>query len=195
VNSLTNAASRHDVTTLLIQWRDGNTQALDRLIPVVYAELRRVARAHLRSERDGHSLQTTDLVHEVYLRLVDIDRMTLENRAHFFAVTSRLMRQLLVDHARRRDADKRGGGATMVSLSHASPAARAIAVDILALEEALEALTALDERLCRVVELKFFGGLTIEEIAVALNVSRATVERDWAAAKAWLFDRLSSPRR
>jgi len=153
-----------------------------------------VARAHLRSERDGHSLQTTDLVHEVYVRLVDIDRMTLESRAHFFAVTSRLMRQLLVDHARRRDADKRGGGATMVSLSHASPVARAIAVDILALEEALDALTALDERLCRVVELKFFGGLTIDEVAVALNVSRATVERDWAAAKAWLFDRLSSPR-
>jgi RNA polymerase sigma factor (TIGR02999 family) len=153
-----------------------------------------VARAQLRSERDGHSLQTTDLVHEVYLRLVDIDRMTVENRAHFFAVTSRLMRQLLVDHARRRGADKRGGGATMVSLSQASPAARTIAVDILALEEALEALTMLDERLCRVVELKFFGGLTIEEVAVALNVSRATVERDWTAARAWLFDRLSSLR-
>ena len=188
---MTDSPSRQDVTALLLEWRAGEKDALDRLVPIIYSDLRRMARARLRAERDGHSLQTTALVHEVYLRLVDADRMTLENRAHFFAVTSRLMRQILVDHARRRTAEKRGGDRTMVSLSDASPAAPATTVDILALDEALDALTALDERLCRVVELKFFGGLTIEETAMALEVSRATVERDWAAAKAWLFDRMS----
>jgi RNA polymerase sigma factor (TIGR02999 family) len=154
-----------------------------------------VARARLRAERDGHSLQTTDLVHEVYLRLIDADRVTFENRAHFFAVASRLMRQVLVDHARRRNAEKRGGDMTMVSLVGESPATPPRTVDILALDEALDALTALDDRLCRVVELKFFAGLTIDETAAALEVSPATVERDWAAAKAWLFERLSSPPR
>ncbi|MGH9257192.1 MAG: ECF-type sigma factor [Vicinamibacterales bacterium] len=191
---MTDSPSRQDVTGLLLEWRDGRRDALDRLVPVVYAELRRVARARLRAERDGHSLQTNELVHEVYLRLVDIDRMTLTSRAHFFAVASRLMRQVLVDHARRRDAGKRGGDVTMVSLSDASPAGPATAVDILALDEALDTLTGLDARLCRVVELKFFGGLTIEETAAALDVSRATVERDWTAAKAWLFERMSSSR-
>ncbi len=183
--------SRQDVTSLLLRWRDGEKDALDRLVPIVYADLRHMARARLRAERNGHSLQTTALVHEVYLRLVDAERMTVENRAHFFAVTARLMRQILVDHARRRDAEKRGGDVTMVSLSGASPAVPERQVDILALDEALDALTALDERLCRVVELKFFGGLTIEEIAMALDVSHATVERDWAVAKAWLFDWMS----
>ena len=184
--------SRQDVTSLLLRWRDGEKDALDRSGPDRLRRSRRMARARLRAERDGHSLQTTALVHEVYLRLVDAERMTVENRAHFFAVTARLMRQILVDHARRRDAEKRGGDVTMVSLSDASPAVPETSVDILALDEALDALTALDERLCRVVELKFFGGLTIEEIAMALDVSRATVERDWAVAKAWLFDRMSS---
>jgi RNA polymerase sigma factor (TIGR02999 family) len=188
---MTDSPSRHEVTTLLLKWRDGEKAALDRLVPIIYSDLRRMARARLRAERDGHSLQTTALVHEVYLRLVDADRMTLENRAHFFAVAARLMRQILVDHARRRDAEKRGGDVTMVSLSDASPVMPEATVDLLALDEALEALTALDERLCRVVELKFFGGLTIEETAMALGVSRATVERDWTAAKAWLFERMS----
>jgi RNA polymerase sigma factor (TIGR02999 family) len=188
---MTDSSSRHEVTTLLLKWRDGEKAALDRLVPIIYSDLQRMARARLRAERDGHSLQTTALVHEVYLRLVDANRMTLENRAHFFGVASRLMRQVLVDHARRRDAEKRGGDATRVSLSDASPTAPDRIVDILVLDEALEALTALDERLCRVVELKFFGGLTIDEMAAALNVSRATVERDWAVAKAWLFDRMS----
>ena len=184
-------SSRHDVTGLLLRWRDGEKDALDHLIPIIYADLRRMAKARLRSERDGHSLQTTALVHEVYLRLVGAEQLTLENRAHFFAVATGLMRQILVDHARRRDADKRGGDVTMVTLSDASPSAPQTTVDVLALDEALDALSALDERLCRVVELKFFGGLTIEETAIALNVSRATVERDWAAAKAWLYDRMS----
>ena len=188
---MTDSSSGRDVTALLLQWRDGKTEALDRLLPVVYAELRRVARARLRTERPGQGLQTTELVHEVYLRLVDLDRMTLKNRSHFFALASRLMRQVLVDDARRRHADKRGGDVTMVSLGDASPVAPAVTVDILALDEALGALEALDARLCRVVELKFFGGLTIEETATALEVSPATVERDWAAAKAWLYDRMS----
>jgi RNA polymerase sigma-70 factor, ECF subfamily len=130
----------------------------------------------------------------VYLRLVDVDRMTLENRAHFFAIASRLMRQVLVDHARRRDADKRGGDVTIVSLADVAPAGAGTTVDVLDLDEALDELTTLDPRLCRVVELKFFGGLTIEETAAALEVSRATVERDWAVAKAWLYDRMSSRR-
>ena len=166
---MTDSSSGPDVTALLLQWRDGKTEALASLLPVVYAELRRVARARLRTERPGHSLQTTELVHEVYLRLVDLDRMTLNNRAHFFALASRLMRQVLVDDARRRNAEKRGGDVTMVSLGDASPVAPAVAVDILALDEALGALEALDPRLCRVVELKFFGGLTIEEAATALD--------------------------
>jgi RNA polymerase sigma factor (TIGR02999 family) len=191
---MTDSSSRQSVTGLLLQWRDGRKEALDRLVPIVYSELKRLARTRLRGEQEGHSLQATALVHEVYLRLVDVDRMTLENRAHFFAVASRLMRQVLVDHARRRDADKRGGDVTIVSLADVAPAGPGTTVDILALDEALDALTTLDPRLCRVVELKFFGGLTIEETAAALEVSRATVERDWAVAKAWLYERMSSRR-
>ena len=180
-----------DVTALLIRWREGDGAALDALIPLVYAELRRVARARLRSERHAQSLQTTALVHEVYLRLVDIDRLTFESRAHFFAVAARLMRQILVDHARRRRAEKRGGGAGMLTLEDVSPAASPNIVDVIALDVALDELARVEERLCRVVELKFFAGLTIDETAIALEVSPATVERDWAVAKAWLYDRLS----
>ena len=191
---MTDSSSRQSVTGLLLQWCDGRKEALDRLVPIVYSELKRLARMRLRGEQEGHSLQATALVHEVYLRLVDVDRMTLENRAHFFAVASRLMRQILVDHARRRGADKRGGDVTVISLTDAAPAEPETTVDILALDEALDALMTLDARLCRVVELKFFSGLTIEETAAALDVSRATVERDWAVAKAWLYDRMSSRR-
>ena len=180
-----------NVTDLLIKWREGDSAALDALIPLVYAELRRVARVRLRNEHKAHSLQTTALVHEVYLRLVDIDRFTFETRAHFFAVAARLMRQILVDHARRRRAEKRGGGATMLTLEDVSPAASRNMVDIIALDVALDGLARVEERLCRVVELKFFAGLTINETAVALEVSPATVERDWAIAKAWLYERIS----
>ena len=182
-----------DVTALLIQWRQGNKAALDALVSLVYHELRRTARARLRGERGepAHALETTALVHEVYLRLVDVNRLTFENRAHFFAVAARLMRQILVDHARRRQAEKRGGDATMVSLEAAGPAVSPNIVDVLALDVALDDLARLEERLCRVVELKFFAGLTIDETAAALEVSPVTVERDWAIAKAWLFERLS----
>ena len=181
---------REAVTALLLEWRQGDKGALDRLVPLVYEELRRVARARLKGER-GHSLQTTALVHEAYFRLVDLDRMTFNSRTHFFAVAARLMRQILVDHARKRLAGKRGGGLTIVGLDEVSPAAKTTEVDVLALDEALDQLTSIDARLCQVVELRFFAGLNIDETAEALDVSTATVERDWVTAKAWLFQRLS----
>ena len=185
-------ADQPDVTQLLADWQRGDQDAFDRLVPVVYDELRRVARARLRAERDGHTLQTTALVHEAYVRLVDLNRMTLRDRTHFFAMASRLMREILVDHARRRHAHKRGAGAEVISLDDAGPVAGRAAVDLLALDEALTQLGALDARPCRVVELRFFGGLSIAETALALDVSPATVERDWIVAKAWLHQRLCS---
>jgi RNA polymerase sigma factor (TIGR02999 family) len=186
----------HDVTELLLSWRQGDTAAFDRLVPLVYDDLRRVARGHLRRERPGHSLQATALVHEVFLRLVDVDRMTVQSRTHFFALSARLMRQILVDHARRQQAGKRGGGATVIGLSDAAgaPAPTSTSmVDVLALDEALEALSSFDAQQCRVVELRFFAGLNIPEAADALGVSTATVEREWAMAKAWLHQRLATP--
>jgi RNA polymerase sigma factor (TIGR02999 family) len=190
------ASRAQNVTELLLSWGQGDTAALDRLVPLLYDDLRRVARGHLRRERPGHSLQATALVHEVFLRLVDVDRMTLKSRAHFFALSARLMRQILVDHARRQRASKRGGSATVISLNEASGAAAPTStssVDVLALDEALDALSSLDARQCRVVELRFFAGLNIPEAADALGVSTATVEREWAMAKAWLHQRLSTP--
>jgi RNA polymerase sigma factor (TIGR02999 family) len=190
---MTDRSRVQEVTGLLLSWRQGDAAALDRLIPLVYDELRRVARGHLRREPPGHSLQATALVHEVYLRLVDVDRMTLKNRTHFFGVAARLMRQILVDHARRKRADKRGGGVTMVSLDEVSPVAQTPGVDVLALDEALDALSSFDVQQGRVVELRFFAGLNIDETAEALDVSTATVEREWVMAKAWLHRRLSMP--
>jgi RNA polymerase sigma factor (TIGR02999 family) len=186
----------HTVTELLLSWGQGDTAALERLMPLLYDDLRRVARRHLRRERPEHTLQPTALVHEVFLRLVDVNRMTVKNRTHFFALSARLMRQVLVDHARRQRAGKRGGGATVVGLSEAAGAAgpgSTSGVDVLALDEALDALSALDVQQCRVVELRFFAGLSIPEAAEALAVSTATVEREWAMAKAWLHQRLSTP--
>ena len=185
-------ADRRDLTQLLTDWQAGDQQALDRLMPLVYDELRRVARARLRSERDDHTLQTTALVHEAYVRLVDLDRMTLRDRMHFFAMASRLMREILIDHARRKQAGKRGGRADRVSLEDVDPPARGQSIDLLALDEALTQLAAVDTRLSRVVELRFFGGLSIAETASVLKLSDATVERDWVVAKAWLHRRLSS---
>jgi RNA polymerase sigma factor (TIGR02999 family) len=175
-----------------LSWRQGDTKALDRLVPLVYDELRRVARRRLQGEPPGHALQATALVHEVYLRLIDVDRMTLTSRAHFFGVAATLMRQILVDQVRRQRADKRGGGVTMLSLDEVLPAAWTSNMDVLALDEALDVLSAIDSRQCRVVELRFFAGLTIDETAEALGVSPATVEREWALAKAWLYRQLSS---
>jgi RNA polymerase sigma-70 factor, ECF subfamily len=181
-----------DVTQLLAEWRRGDDAALARLIPLVYAELRRVASARLRHEAPNHTLQTTALVHEAYVRLVGLERMTLRDRTHFFAMAARLMREILVDHARRRDAQKRGGGLTLLGLADDVAAAESAIVDVLALDEALTELSALDERLCRVVELRYFAGLNIAETADALDISSATVERDWTVSKAWLLQRLAS---
>ena len=180
-----------DVTGLLLKWREGDKAALDALVPLVYRELRRVASAHLRGDRARRSLQTTALVHETYVRLVDLNRLRVENRLHFFAIAARLMRQILVDHARRERAGKRGGGVTRIDLEAVPPAVSPDLVDVLMLDEALTELISIEERLCRVVELKFFAGLTIAESAEVLKVSPATVERDWAIAKAWLYERLA----
>jgi RNA polymerase sigma factor (TIGR02999 family) len=193
-SSMTASSRSRDVTALLIEWRQGDGAALERLIPLVYAELRKVARAHLKREQASHSLQATALVHEVYLRLVRVDRMTMENEAHFMAVASRLMRQILVDHARRKLAGKRRGATTIVSLDGVLPQAAPTAprdIDVLALDEALDELASFDAQQCRVVEMRFFAGLTIDEVAQALGISPATVEREWAMAKAWLYGRLS----
>jgi RNA polymerase sigma factor (TIGR02999 family) len=181
-----------DVTALLVKWREGDSRALDALVPLVYDELRRVAHGRLRGERRGESLQTTTLVHETYLKLVDIKRLSFDSRTHFFAVAARLMRQILVDYARRQRADKRGGGGPMLALDPAAASHVPNVVDILALDTALDDLAAFDERLCRVVELRYFAGLTIAETATALAVSDVTVERDWAMAKAWLYRRFSA---
>jgi RNA polymerase sigma factor (TIGR02999 family) len=184
--------SNQDVTALLRQWQAGNADALERLLPLVYEELRQVARARLRQEQPGHTLQATALVHEAYLRLVGSQRHTPQNRTHLFAMAARLMREILVDHARRKAARKRGGTATMIALDESVPAPELATIDILALDEALTELHALEPRLCRVVELKFFAGLNIDETAQALQISAATVERDWTISKAWLHQRLTS---
>ena len=182
-----------DVTDLLVEWQQGDEAALARLIPIVYGELRRVASARLRNEAPHHTLQTTALVHEAYVRLVGLERMALQNRTHFFAMAARLMREILVDHARRKNALKRGGGATQLAFEDVGVSEESTVVDVLALDEALTDLATVDGRLSRVVELRFFAGLSIAETAAAVGVSSATVERDWTYAKAWLLQRLSSP--
>jgi RNA polymerase sigma factor (TIGR02999 family) len=184
-----------EVTELLEAWQLGDGAARERLLPLVYDELRRVARARLRQERPNHTLQPTALVHEAYLRLIGPGEATPRNRAQLFGVAARLMREILVDHARRKAAGKRGGSAMTVGLNDAMAAPEVAIVDILALDEALSELDARDSRLCQVVELKFFTGLTIDEAAAALQVSPATVERDWTVARAWLHQRLASPGR
>ena len=173
-----------EVTEVLLAWRQGDREALQRLVPLVYDELRRVAHARLRAEPPGHILQTTALVHEAYLRLVDLDRIQLRDRAHLLALAARLMRQILVDQARRRDARKRGGDVKIVGLDEQTALTEPPTIDVLALNEALTDLAALDPRLGRLVEVKFFAGLTIAETAAALDVSTATAERDWVVAKA-----------
>jgi RNA polymerase sigma factor (TIGR02999 family) len=182
-----------DVTQLLIAWGAGDRSAGDRLLPAVYAELHRRAAAAMRREQDGHTLQPTALVHEAYMRLVNQDRIQWRNRAQFYGVAAQLMRRILIDHAREHLADKRGGGAAHVTLSRVDAAPDdAGAVDVLELHGALERLAQLDARQARLVELRYFGGLSIDETAEALEISAATVKREWATARAWLKRELMS---
>jgi len=174
------------VTGLLQAWGAGDSAALDRLLPVVYDELHRQAQRHLRRETPGHTLQTTALVHEAYLRLVDQRQAHWQNRSQFFGIAAQLMRRILVDHARRHHAAKRGGSAIPVPLEEGEMAAAESGVDLVALDDALNRLAALDPQQARVVELRYFTGLGIEETAQALGISPATVKRDWAMARAWL---------
>jgi RNA polymerase sigma-70 factor, ECF subfamily len=184
--------STHSVTDLLQAWASGDQAALDELLPLVYEELRRQARRYMRAQPAGHTLQTTALVHEAYLRLVGQSAVEWNGRAHFFGVASKAMRSVLVDHARARGAAKRGGSVRAITLDDAGgvPGPQA-SVDVLALDEALGRLTELDPRKSRLVELRYFGGLGIEEAAAVLGVSPATVKRDWTTARAWLRRELS----
>ena len=182
---------KREVTQLLQAWSAGDRQALDQLIPLVEAELHRLARIQLRRERAGHTLQTSALVNEAYLRLIDWKDVQWESRTQFFGVAAGLMRRVLVDHARRRNYQKRGGEAIRVSLAEAEGASGGPDVDVVALHEALDVLEKLDERRSKIVEMKFFGGLAVEEIAEALSVSPRTVAREWELARAWLFHQLS----
>ena len=184
------AVPSHDITQLLARWQDGDAAALEQLVPIVHEELRRVARRQMARERAGHTLEPTALVNEAYLRLVNLKQMQWQNRAHFFAMGARLMRRILVDFARSRGYQKRGGGAQQVSFTEALGVAEGQPTDVVALNDALEALAEVDERASRVVELRFFGGLSVEETAEVLNVSRETIRRDWKFAKIWLLRQL-----
>lgn len=182
----TGAGPTGTITALLEEWQDGDAAALERLVPLVYSEMHRIARSHLGSERPGHTLDPTALVHEAYLRLVDQRRVDWKGRAHFYSLASRMMRRILVDHARRQRTAKR---------SPVEPAAAAAlrqhAEEVLAVDMALDRLAALDERLARVVEMRFYGGMSVDETAAALAISAATVKRDWSAARAWLHRELA----
>ena len=183
-----------DVTRLLHEWRNGSREALDRLVPLVYAELREQAARYLSRELPSRTLQTTALVHEAYVRLVDQHSVQWQNRAHFFAIAAQLMRRILVDDARRRLREKRGRGPALEPIDEASlpaPAASVDMIDTLALDVALRELEQLDPAQARIVELRFFGGLTLEETAAVLDVSPSTVKREWVIAKAWLYRALS----
>jgi len=181
------SSEQEQVTQLLVAWRSGDATALDKLIPLVQPELHRLARRYMSKERPGHTLQTTMLIHDAYLAFADKAQPDWQNRAHFFAVAAQLMRRIMVDHARQRQALKRGGGALKVTLDEAAHAVEERAVELLALDEALEKLAAFDKRKADVVEMRYFGGLTMEEIADVLKVHVNTVTREWTAARAWLF--------
>jgi len=183
-----------DVTDLLVAWGGGDRAALDELMPIVDSELRRLAKGYLARERRNHTLQTTALVNEAYLQLVDQRRVRWQNRAHFFGVAARVMRRILVGHARARRAGKRGHGVVPLSLEQVDAVKAKAPVDLLGLDEALDRLAEIDPRQGRLVELRFFGGLSIEETAEVLDVSPATVGREWAMAKAWLYDELRGGR-
>jgi RNA polymerase sigma-70 factor (ECF subfamily) len=182
--------SPQSITQLLIAWSNGDQAALEQMLPLVYRELRRQAEHYLRQERPGHLLQPTALVNEAYLRLIDCDNIQWRNRAQFFAVAAQVMRRVLVDFARDRDYAKRGGGLRQVSLAEAGIVSQDKGADLVALDQALNTLAELDQRQSRIIELRFFGGLKLEEIAEVLKVSVGTVRRDWSLAQAWLYNEL-----
>jgi RNA polymerase sigma factor (TIGR02999 family) len=184
-------SSPNDITQLLKDWSNGDAEAPSQLMPLVYQELRRLADHYMARERGTHTLQPTALVNEAYLRLIDQTRVTWQNRAHFFGIAAQLMRRVLLDHARAHHAEKRGGVAKRLSLDEAAILPEERAADLLALDEALQTLAKLDERKSRIVELRFFGGLGVDETAEVLGIHRATVLRDWSVAKAWLHRELS----
>lgn len=181
-----NEPAPHEITKLLKDWSGGDSTALDRLIPLVYDELHRLAHQHMRRERAGHQLQTSALINEAYLRLVNEPNLTIENRAHFFGIAAHLMREILVDEARKRNSAKRGGDLIQVSFTEATNVAQKQAASVVALDDALKRLETIDTRQSEIVELRFFGGLSIEETAEVLKVSPGTVMRDWTFARAWL---------
>ena len=182
--------SPEEITQLLLSWSDGDEAALERLAPLVHAELYRLARRYMSQEKPGHTLQATALVNEAYLRLIDWKNVRWQNRAHFFGVSAQLMRRILVDHARSRKYEKRGGGAIKVSLEEAAIVSREQPADFVALDDALNELAEVDPRKSRIVELRFFGGLSVEETAEVLKVSPRTVMREWSLAQAWLYREL-----
>jgi RNA polymerase sigma factor (TIGR02999 family) len=183
----------HVVTRLLKDWSGGDRGALEKLLPLVHQELHRLARRYMRRERTAHTLQTTAIVNEAYLRLVDQEGVDWRSRAHFFAVSAQVMRHILVDYARRKYSDKRGGAARRLTLDEVAPTSTQRAAELVALDEALEALAELHPRRCKVVELRYFGGLNNREAAEVLGVAEVTVERDWRFAKAWLYRELRRP--
>jgi RNA polymerase sigma-70 factor, ECF subfamily len=186
------ATSSQPVTALLERWSNGDNSARDALIPLVYDELRRIARRCLSGQSSNHTLQPTALVHEAYLRLAKRDSLGWQNRAHFFAMAAQMMRQILVDHARKHAAAKRGANPVTVVIDDAAAVSKAPSLDLLALEDAMQRLARLDPRQCRIVELKFFGGLSIEETAEVVNISPATTKREWATARLWLHHAMST---
>jgi RNA polymerase sigma factor (TIGR02999 family) len=187
--------AQNEVTQLLLAWSDGDNAALEELTPLVYAELRRLAERHMRRERAGHPLQTTALVNEAYVRLIDLQQVRWQNRAHFFGIAAQLMRHILVDFARARLRAERGGYKQQVSLEEAAVVSKERSADFIALDDALKSLAEIDPRKSRMVELRFFGGLSVEETAEALNVSPRTVQREWNLARDWLYRELSKEKK
>ena len=184
------APTQHEVTRLLQEWRSGDRTALDRLTPLIYDELRRLAHRYMSRANPGHTLQTTALVHEAYLRLVDQQDVEWQGRAHFFAVSARAMRHIIVDYARQKQSARRGGAAPRVTLDEGAVASGGRAAEVVALDEALQGLAEIHPRRCRVVELRYFGGLNNREASAVLGVSEATIERDWRFARAWRYREL-----
>ena len=186
------SSSSQPVTELLARWKSGDVSARDALVPLVYDELRRIARRCLSNQSSSHTLQPTALVHEAYLRLARRDSMDWRDRAHFFALAAQIMRQILVDHARKQAASKRGGKAFTLEVDEASAITREPSLDVIALDDAMKRLSSLDPRQCQIVELRFFGGLSIEETAQAVNISTATTKREWATARLWLYNAMNN---